>query len=348
MVLYPTVDTGMARIRLVFGDGSVRFANLPQGVSDDEEALEGRAGPVLAAVVTSCTPSTDGSHTVEVPEIPTARLGAPLARYLAGHLEGNDLNVYDDDDLRAFNASYCAAAERLDVPGFVTAVERMLLDAVASGTICPVDVADAFASCPRVNALMTHYGQYAGASRLPPFNLRKRMRQLAQKHGIVLVIGQVHHNCHRIWFIVGVTTCRERADSHKCAVYRRAVQRVPLDFRVSDIDDDDEDDKCYADDNFVMYSMDEDCDLGITAYGDLTPCLTSTWLQTNDNPITSDHTYEEITELFSHVHSIDIILTPPKEDGDATTVYSMDTLSDFLIEKGVEARFGPRRWGGNW
>ena len=204
------------------------------------------------------------------------------------------------------------------------------MEAVAAGNVRLEDLAAAFAGCPRVTALCDNYLSLPGVRPPPPFNPCKHMQVLANEHGIVLVIGEELPGLTRVWIIVA-RTCQELVDSQKYTndVHLQAARQLTLQQTPTH--------------SFLVFSMDEDDH--ITAYGDLTPCVTCSWLKTNTKLEAANYTYAEVTDLFNSIHSIDIITTPDIETKtNATTVYSRNTMSDFLIERGVEAIYGPPYW----
>jgi hypothetical protein len=170
----------MPSIRLVYADGIVGVAGLPDGITD----LEERLGPHLAAVVTSCAPNADDSHTIAVPEIPTAALGAPLRRFITHGKLGSSPATTPPLLLAA---SY-KAAERLDIKGLVRAVERAVMAAVAVGDVRLEEISAAFAGCPRIVSLCDNYLELPGIRTPPPFNITTHLPALVAEHGAVFII----------------------------------------------------------------------------------------------------------------------------------------------------------------
>jgi hypothetical protein len=210
----------MPCICLVYADGRSSIADLPPGIS--EQALEERIGPVLAGVVTGCTPSASGVHTIAVPEIPTAALGAPLRHYVShGKLKTTPPLL--------LAASY-KAAERLDLKGLVRAVERAVMAAVAVGDVRLEELSAAFAGCPRIVSLCDNYLELPGVRPPPPFNIATHLPALVAEHGAVFVM------CNRsypgdmldeIRIIADASRCRELSDIKICRDVCRHLEDTP-------------------------------------------------------------------------------------------------------------------------
>ena len=305
-----------SRIRLVFAKGST-VVKVPS-VSEE------RVGPVLAAAMTACAPGDDGIHTVPVKEIPSAALGAPLKHFLAK----GKLPLSASASPHLLSPSY-KAAERLDIAEMVRAVERAAMDAIASGDVRIEELSSSFAGCPRIAALCDNYLSMPGTRAPPPFNPRSHLHRLAREHGAVLVIGKELPGLTRFWILVANATCSARAGTSSNVVYTHAHRMLKADYSTTE---------------FTVFSMDEDAD--ITAYGPLVPQLTTTWLAIPQFDLqASPSSSKQVTDMFRSLHSVDIIAAAQHDARhSATTIYSRDTLSDFLIDRGVEAVFGPPCW----
>ena len=125
-----------------FKDGS-RETVVPTGYN---ERVVRMCGPVLSSVLEM---QDDGTH-INVPELADKNQAASLLAFLRD-------GAVPRCDVIGIEACYRVAAERLDIPEFVLAVERALISSIAMGYITLERASQAFAGCQRVQAICDHY-----------------------------------------------------------------------------------------------------------------------------------------------------------------------------------------------
>ena len=123
------------RLSFEFKDGS-RATVVPNGYKE-------MCGPFLSSVL-------EMEVDVNVPELADKNQAASLLAFLRD-------GVVHRCDVIGIDACYRVAAERLDIPEFVLAVERALLSSIAMGYITLEQASLAFAGCQRIQALCDHY-----------------------------------------------------------------------------------------------------------------------------------------------------------------------------------------------
>ena len=123
------------------------------------------------------------------------------------------------------------AAERLGVAAMVRAVERVAIEAVASGDVRLEDLA--FAGCPHVAALCENYLAIPGVRAPPPFKISTHLPELAAAHGALLVVGTTrlkYSSPDPFWVVAGIDACHVRASSSSCDcpkdVFAKVIERT--------------------------------------------------------------------------------------------------------------------------
>lgn len=189
-------------IRLVFAKGS-SDVELPAGDPDE------RLGPVLASLAAG-VPGEDGTHTVNVKEIPSAVLGTALTNFITN----GKLPPSTDPLLLA--PAY-KAAERLNIAGMVRAIEKATVASIAAGDVRIDEVAAIFVGCPRIAALCDNYLNMPGARPPPPFKLLDQLPDLAAAHGALLLVGTRSSRymvLDEFWVLADIATCHKHAREH--------------------------------------------------------------------------------------------------------------------------------------
>ena len=183
--------------------------------------VEKRIGPILADMVMLLKATR---HAVKVPEIPTARQGAALQMYLA-------TGRFPFSFATLEKAPAYKAAERLDIKGFVLAVERRAMYAIAAGGVRLDAVAAAFAGCPRMEALCDNYMSHPGVvdgPPPPPYNIRA----MASEHGAILVVYQDDSYKVVVNMDAACASCASRCSRAKHALFD-ASSRFAQEWRKS-------------------------------------------------------------------------------------------------------------------
>jgi hypothetical protein len=309
----------MPRIRLVFADGAC-VADLPDGIA--EQALEERVGPILAAVVTSCAPDADGLHTVALPEIPTAALGAPLRHFLSH----GKLPPPSSATPPLLLAAAYKAAEWLDLKGLVRAVERAVMAVVATGDVQLEEVALAFAGCPRVAGLCDNYLELPGVRPPPPFNITTHLPALVAEHGALLLVGTNASHADEFWVLADIAACLQR--TRIPPITRGKRNDVFMHIAEHNAESTGQTKGLY------LFSM-TDWEKDMTGFGALHPGVNETWITEELEPEVV--TPRALLKAFATT-TIDLVV-----DSQGKKIYSRHMLSDFTLAHGFERRYGPYR-----
>ena len=232
-----------------------------------------------------------------------------------------------------FLAAGYKAAERLDVKGFVRAVERAVMAAVAKGRVQLSELAVAFAGCPRIAALCDNYLDLPGVRPPPPFDIEERLPALVEEHGAVFLICMhvlgygLPVSFGSVKIVTDVPRCRELAST--CPICREIVEYID-----PDDDDDDEEDG----DPISVFTLPE----GIEDRDMIYPSATGTWLHgTNMRGITR-HTCapSELHDTIKHYAFDTVVTLAVCREG--RKLFSLDAKADTAFKSGVYAAFGQK------
>jgi hypothetical protein len=206
-------------LSFVFGDGSRAT------VACDSGTLTRICGPVLAPLLDDA----DGTH-LDVPELDDLDHAAPLLAFLRKHVVGP---ASGDVTKPAAVACYRAAAERLDIPEFVLAVERALIRGIATGDVTLDLVTKAYAGCPRVQAICAHYLVIPGALTPPAIHTLAPdvydLADLVDRHGaLFIVVRFLEPPYFRFYIVASEERCAEvgREQTHAAAAMRRLSSKM--------------------------------------------------------------------------------------------------------------------------